>query len=283
MKRDSKSIETTSRRQFTRAMVTAAVAAPIAASMVGCSRPEPSTPTGSPTPTSAPTAAATASQTGTTGTHRADCACEAITHDGYTEITFSGFDLEEHIPPMGIDGGGSLIVDSRNKLKTLSTGSGPFTYLEDGVADPDDRYGEIEAVMVITETDTKPFVRVAVYNGLLPSTQLLLWYQNIAQIPQGDDTDFPPVPFPDNDPDVRFVGGRETNPFRMTVKTKKLNGRKSSYKKNRPHRFKHADGGSMARHFRIGQWRLVNGTQVLVGGSGAENYAFFVRYGDIQP
>ena len=37
MKKDSNSkVETTSRRQFTRAMVTAAVAAPIAASMAGC-------------------------------------------------------------------------------------------------------------------------------------------------------------------------------------------------------------------------------------------------------
>jgi hypothetical protein len=282
MKKDSNSIETTSRRQFTRAMVTAAVAAPIAASIVSCKGPGSSTQTGSPTPTGAPTAAPTAAQPATTGTS-GKCPCEAITHDGYTEITFGGFKEEEHIPPMEIYGGGSLAIDSRNKLKTLSTGSGPFTYLEDEVADPDDRYGEIEAVMVVTETTTKPFASVAVYTIPLPGAQLLLWYQDIAQVAQGDDTDFPDAPFPDNDPDVRFVGGRDANPFRMTVKRKKLNDRENSHKKNRPHRYKHADGGNMARVFRIGQWRLVNSAgTMLVGDKGAENYIFFVRYGDIQ-
>ena len=282
MKKESYAkVVATNRRQFAQAVVTAAVAA----SMVGCKTSEPSTQPGSSASPGAPTTAPTTSQPGTTGTTKADCDCQTTAHQGYTEITFKGFVTpEEHIPPMEIFGGGSLTIDSNHKLKTLTTGSGPFTYLEDGVSDPDDRYGEIEAVLVVSETTSKPFVSVASYTALLPGTQLLLWYQDIAPVAQGDDTDFPDGNFPDNDPDVRFIGGREANPFRMTVKRKKFGAGTKSHKEHRPHRFKLTDGGSLARNFRIGQWRLVDSTgATLVGDTGAENYTFFVRYGDIQP
>src|SRR5262249_3421204 len=154
-----------------------------------------------------PTAPPTPSKPGATGATQADCACQTTTHQGYTETSFGGFMVpEEHIPPMEIYGGGALTIYSPNKLKTTSTRNGPFTYLEDGVSDPENRFGEIEAVLVVSETNSKPFVSVAAYTGLLPGTQLLLWYQDIAQVAQGDDTDFPDVNFPDNDPDVRFSG-----------------------------------------------------------------------------
>ena len=289
MKKDSTSIEMTSRRQFTRTMVTAAFAAPIVASIAGCQTASPTntpgaTPTAAPTggPSPSPTASPTA-QTGTGGVHPQEpCPCKATIKNGYTEISFGGpGGPEEHIPPMRIEGGGSLTIDSKNKLK--KTGSGPYNYVEDGV-DPGDQYGNIEQAMVITETEDEPYLSTVIYVGFQQPTQLWLWYQDISKTPADpDDTTFPSATFPDNDPDIRFVGGKGSNLFKIAVKRKKLD-EAQSHKKNRPHRYKHGDGGGMARHFRIGQWRLVDSAgTTLVGHSGAENYTFHVKYGDFQP
>jgi len=277
MKKDSKSVETTSRRQFTRTMVAAAVAAPIAASMVGCDRGSNAPPVETPSPAGPSTAptqqAATANQN----------PCTLTVRDGFTELSFGG-DLgpEEHIPPMGF-GGGSLTIDSRHKLKVDGPGSGPFTYTEDGVSDPDDQYGDINGATVITETATKPFVRVAIYSGLQPGAQLLLWYQDISAMPQNDDDAFyPPVTFADNDPDVRVIGGQGPNPFKIVAKKKRLDPDKS-HKAMRPNRFRQTSGGALARHFRIGQWRLVNSAgTTLVGAGGDENYTIYLRFGAFQ-
>jgi hypothetical protein len=285
MENESNPTETTSRRQFTRTIVTAAVAAPIAASLAAC-RPEPSppgtTPPGSPTQPGTPSASATTTPTQTSG----PCPCTATPHNGYTEISFgsAGGHVDEHIPPMRIDGGGSLIVDSRHKLKPNGTGNGPFTYDEDGVADPDDRYGEIDRVTVLTEIATEPFLQAVIFSGFQPGTQLWLWYQNISPTPADpDDTTYPPVTYPDNDPDIKFIGGRKPNPFKLFVKKKRL-VESQSHKKNRPRRYAHTGGGVMARHFRIGQWRLINSAgATLVGASNDDNYTFYVRYADIQP
>jgi|GEM_PF-2194546 len=284
MENESNPTETTSRRQFTRTIVTAAVAAPIAASLAAC-RPEPSppgtTPPGSPTQPGTPSASATPSPIS------GPCQCPSTPHDGYTEISFGNDHpggTEEHIPPMRIDGGGSLIVDSRHKLKPNGSGNGPFTYDEDGVTDPDDRYGEIDRVTVITEIATEPFLQAVIFSGFQPGTQLWLWYQNISPTPvDPDDTTYPPVTFPDNDPDIKFIGGRGANTFKLFVKKKRLDESKS-HKKNRPRRYAHSGGGVMARHFRIGQWRLVTSTgTTLVGANNADNYTFYVRYGHFQP
>jgi len=279
MKKDPNSVETTSRRHFTRAMVTAAVAAPIATSLAGCGKGAgPATNSTSTSPPATPTAT-TSGGTGVTGD------CTAIQKNGYTEITFgpAGAIVEEHIPPMDIGGGGSLVVDSHNKLKTTDTGTGPFTYVEDGVQN-DDRYGDIAAATVITETTANPFLSIVMYTGFLPGAQLLLWYQDISPNPEGDnDTGFTTPTFVDNDPDVRFVGGKGTNLFRMVVKRKALE-ESNSHKPQRPHRYKHTGGAGLARHFRIGRWRLVDRNDaMLVENSGADDYTIYLRYGHYQP
>jgi hypothetical protein len=272
MKNESKSLETTSRRQFTRVMVTAAVAAPIA-SMVGC-KTEPASPTN--TATGTPTGSPTGSST-------VVCPCKPVEKDGYTEISLSGIiHPDEHIPPMGIRGGSSLVVDSRNKLDTTDTGMGPFNYVEESGISDIHRYGEIQQAIVVTERPDEPYLDVVFYLGFQKGTQLWLWYQNISDDPvDPDDTTFPAVTFPDADPDVKFIGGRGVNKFKMVVKRKKLEDSKS-HKKNRPNGYKHTPPGGV-RHFRIGQWRLVNGDTTLVGNSGADNYAFYVTYADFDP
>lgn len=277
MKKDSNSIEMSSRRQFTRAMVTAAVAAPMAASMVGCGTGSSGPPAAS-MPAAGPSAAATDRAPLTTGENP----CTRTVRDGYTEISFGGSSkIEEHIPPMFFRGG-SLIIDSRNKMNETGSGNGPFTYTEDGVSDPNDRYGDIRGATVITETTDVPFVKLAMYSGLLPGAQLLLWYQNISATPQGDDDAFyPPVTFSDNDPDVRVIGGRGADFLKIIIKRKKL-GTGKSHKSKLPNRFTHASGGGLARHFRIGQWRLVNGATTLVGASGDEDYGIYLHFGHFQ-
>ncbi|MCM3900939.1 MAG: hypothetical protein ND866_04470 [Pyrinomonadaceae bacterium] len=278
MKKDSNDIEMSSRRQFTRAIVTAAVAAPIAASMVGCGSGSSGPPAGS-TPAAGPSAGPTDRTPVTTGENP----CTLTVRDGFTEISFGGpLAGEEHIPPMGFRGG-SLIIDSRHKMKVAGSGNGPFTYTEDGVSDPDDQYGDIKGATVITETTADPFVKLAIFSALQPGAELLLWYQDISPTPQGDDdVTFPPVTFPDNDPDVRVRGGRGANPFKLIIKRKRMDAGKS-HKSKRPNRFRHASGGGLARHFRIGQWRLVNSAgTTLVGASGDDDYSIYLRFGHFQ-
>lgn len=278
MKKASKSVETTSRRQFTRTMVTAAVAAPIAASMVGCGGGSAPPPAGS-----TPAAGPSASPTDRAPVAAGENPCPRTVRDGYTEISFGGpLTPEEHIPPMGFRGG-SLIIDSRHKMKVAGSGNGPFTYTEDGVSDPNDQYGEIQAATVITETSALPFVKVALYSALLPGAQLLLWYQDISATPQGDDdVTYPPVTFPDTDPSVRVSGGRAANPFKIVIKSKRMDMGKS-HKSKRPNRLTHASGGGLARHFRIGQWRLVSRTgTTLIGASGDEDYSIYLHFGHFQ-
>jgi len=264
MKKDPSAPERTSRRQFTRTLVTAAVAAPIAASMAGCKN-EPSGPT-----------------EGAKVRRDEPCLAKTTVGNGYTEITCDApVSPEEHIPPMGIDGGGSLIIDSRHKF--LVSGSGPYTYVEDSVPNVD-RYGDIETVRVVTEMTDTPFVKHVIYAGFAPGTQLLLWYQDISQSPQDpDDTTFPNTSYPPNGSDIRIVGGKGANLFKMAVKRRAFDTDKS-HKKGRPNRFKHVGGGGMARHFRIGQWSLVNSAGApLVTQSGDERYQFYVWFGDYQP
>jgi hypothetical protein len=188
---------------------------------------------------------------------------------------------------MEIYGGGSLVVDSKNKLDTSDTGVGPFNYGEVEPIDNHDRYGEIEQVVVIIETGlgAPPFFDAVILKGFSAGTQLCLWYQDISPSPvDPDDTTFPAVTFPDTDPDVKFIGGRGANKFKVVVKRKRFDTPSQSHKKNRPNRYTHSAGGPMARHFRIGQWRLLKSDgSMLVGQSGADNYTLYVTYADYIP
>ena len=277
MKKDSNSLESTSRRQFTKAIVTAAVAAPVAASLAGCEKGPGGTPPAS-TPSPGPSAVSSA------GTAASTTECCTITPQaGITEISFAAaLGIEDHIPPMRLDGDGSLVIDSRIKFAESGTGTGPFTYTEDGITSDDDRYGDITGAVVISEISTQPFVKISVYFGILKGAELLLWYQDISEPPVGDDVTYLPGTFPDDDPDVRINGGRAANKFKLTTKRQKLDIGKS-HKPKRPNRFKQKDGGVLARHFRIGKWRLINGTTTLAEGQGDDNYTLYLRFGHFQP
>jgi hypothetical protein len=268
--KNSDSIETNSRRQFTRTILTAAVAAPILASIAGCKG------------TTEPTPPGGASPSGTTGASTTGL-CTPVEKTGYTEIDFPQGILEEHIPPMLIGGGGSLIIDSKNKLKEEAggVGMGPFNYVEDGVADAE-RYGVIRQILVIEELAEPPLLKVTLYKGFLSpgtGTQLLLWYQDISPSPVDPlDTTYPAATFP-ADPDIRVVGGKGANTFKMVVKKKRLDPPGLSHKPGRPHSLKHSNGGLLARHFRIGKWRLEDSAgATLVETQGADNYTFHMVY-----
>lgn len=160
--------------------------------------------------------------------------------------------FEEHIPPMGIDGGGgSLIVESRNKL---TEGGTRLEYVEEGIDNPD-RYGELDQLRVISELLDPPYVRDVRYTGFPDGCALLLWYQRIKP-GQECQYDFE-TPYPAQ-PDVHIIGGhKDVRFYKMTVTNKQLTSREPSFKCGRPHRYKHPDHDADPKHFRLGRWRVV--------------------------
>lgn len=261
MKNDNDSSEKTSRRQFTKAALTAAVATPIAASMLACDG-------GKKTAESSP------------AKNSSECPVEVKEEDGYLQIDYDAeITPEDHIPPMGFDGGGSLTIDSKNKL--TEKGGGPYTYEDDVVTVPHDKYGEINGAFVITEYKIKPFLKRVEYNSIQPGAELLLWYQDIdPRNPSGsDETDYKPLPSPLPEPDIRVKGGGGGRVLTITSQRKKFDPSKS-HKKNRPHRFRHADGGGPGSHFRIGRWELKRGNTTIVGAQDDDNYQIYLYFED---
>jgi hypothetical protein len=280
--------ETTSRRSFTKSVVATLVAGPIAASIVGCQKSQNQNTATASNQASPPCPTPPTTMAETTGP-------QIITCD--PKLPF-----EDHIPPMGIDGGGSLRIELRNRLK-LQTGGPPFTYLEVDGLEEHDRFGELEKVRVISELRPTPpdtiYVTDVTYFGLPAKSQLLFWYQKVKGPdpgPDDPDSEFDPVPpsgYPDNDPDVRIVGGDGTNFLKITVKHKKLlNKHEKTHKLTRPFRFKHPADGSvpgLGRHFRIGQWRIVGNDGITAvedaahnkfESKGADDYRLYVTFGD---
>ncbi len=262
MSRQKKESTSTSRRQFTKGVITAAVAAPIATA-VACKTDN-------------------ANNTNRAEANQSPEPCELREHDGngYSIITWERMPPEDHIPPMGLEGGGSVIIDSKNIFRETPSGSGSFTYDEDPNVIPNNlRYGDIESVTIITENASKPYLSHSYYNGFQPGTQLWVWYQNILTTPTGDDTDFDNI---GADPDLKINGGRAANGFRIVVRQKKFDYEKS-HRKNRPHRYRHVNI-SGERHFRVGKWQFLNAAnQVLFQENGADNYRFYIEFGHYQP
>lgn len=263
MKEDPKSTETTSRRQFTKTIVTAAVAAPIVAT-VACKRGEEPKQT-----------------TNVAKTEK--CPVKVVEKTGYVESIWD-FPIhgEDHIPPMDIEGGGSLIIDSKNKLEKKSgSGSGPFRY-EDVTAEEHDLYGEILGATIISEMKEAPFLHISNYTGFLPGAKLYLWYQFLKNSSGSNETDYEEPNYQPNNPDVIIKGGRGANKLSITIKMKEFDKSKS-HKVNRPHRFKHLKGGGVPKHFRIGQWRFVNSAdQEIVMGTGDDNYTIYLEFDHYQ-
>jgi hypothetical protein len=185
---------------------------------------------------------------------------------------------------MGIDGGGSLIIDSKNKLKKKSSGSGRYIY-EDGASEQHDLYGEILGATIISEMKEAPFLHIANYTGFQPGAKLHLWYQFLKDSPGDDETDYEDPNYDLNNPDVIIKGGRGANKLSITIKLKSFDEKKS-HKVKRPHRYRHLKGGGIQKHFRIGKWRfvrLVNGSdQEIVMGAGDDNYTIYLEFDHYQ-
>ena len=276
MNEESAVREKTSRRAFKRSVVAALASAPIVGSMVGCTSQGNQNPT---VTTTAPTPSGTATPTPTpsTGPVKKSSCNPVPCHD-------------DHIPPMELEGGGSLRIELKQKLAKTNN-QPPFVYQEDGIQNPAlERMGNLKYVRVITDMDDCPFVLDDLYGPFSPGAKLQLWYHNI-KTPQDigdlDDVTFDPSQtFPTSaPPDVSIVGGAgQSNVFQMTLKSKKLSNKIKSHKRHRPNRYLHEDGSGLARHFRIGQWRIVDSSgTALFEHSKAENYHFYLTYDDFQP
>jgi hypothetical protein len=261
MSKQKEESKRTSRRQFAKTAVTAAVGA----SMIACQR-------------NGKDQRAAADKT-----DHSRCPATITQGNGYIATTCDAeITPEDHIPPMGLEGGGSLIIDSKNKFDVSGTGTGPYTYVESGPPIPHNRYGQVSGGTVIAETDTGEFFTKVDYTFVPPGAHLLMWYQDInPRNPSGsDEVDYLPLPNPLPDPDIRIQGGKTGDLFKITVKRKALQADKS-HKKNRPTRWRHTGGGGMANHFRIGLWRFVdpsNHDATIVEGSGDENYNIYLKF-----
>jgi hypothetical protein len=230
----------TSRRNFTKAIVTAAVAAPVVASLTNCGKPKEQ----KTEMTSAPS----------DGPKINGCFGAGLPGTGV---------FTEHIPPMGIDGGnGSLIIETHNKLQLRA---GTTSEYEDVNENPNDRYGEIKNVRVITETGKLLYLEDVRYGDTLPDgCQLQLWYQRISATaptpaptpPQPADCIYDPREDFKRPADVTIKGGRGGQFFRMTLPSA-LGPEENTFKCGRPTRYKHADASTARSHFRVGQWRMV--------------------------
>lgn len=251
----------TSRRQFTKAVVSAAVAVPIMAS-VACK---------SDNTNNANSVASTATSK--------TCELQEADGNGYSSLTWARKPPEDHIPPMGIVGGSSLIIDSTNIFRETASGGGTFTYDEEPSLPNNKRYGNIEGVTIITEALSVPYLTHTYYNAFQPGTKLWIWYQNIKATASGDDTDFDNI---GADPDMKINGGKGADGFRIVIGRKKFDYEKS-HRKNRPHRYRHVNIGG-ERHFRIGKYQFLSASnQVLFEHNGADNYRIYLEFGHYQP
>lgn len=230
----------------------------------------------SPQPGAATPAPAT---TSATGPQKSDC-CPP------------GAGSESDLPPVILGGYESVRIEIEKPLK-LTNAAPPFTYTH---ADPTGttpgpgptkRYGNLLEVRVITERTTIPYVTDVRYFGLPAGSQLFVWYQPITtspSTPNNSDCGFQEPNFPPDDPDVRVKGGTGgANPFQITVKHQRLMDTPiPTHKCARPHRYKHRGIPGLGRHFRIGQWRIVNSAGAIVSagfeGSGDDDYTLFLLF-----
>ncbi|MDQ3821309.1 MAG: hypothetical protein M3362_27015 [Acidobacteriota bacterium] len=170
-----------------------------------------------------------------------------------------------HEPPVIIDDG-SFKVILKDTLSSTDTHA-PYTYMKSGGDN-----GDLVSVRVLTEGENFGDV---LYYDFLKGTQLWLWFERLK--PQSNDCDCNygnDAGFPDNDPDARILG----DPVKIILRDDKLKDREPTHKPNRPNLYTHR-GQNWGRHFRIGQWRIVSSSgMVLVGGRGADTYTFHLSF-----
>ena len=175
------------------------------------------------------------------------------------DICFSSGGVEEHIPPMGVTDGGSLILETTGEIEK----NGSY-YVQKAPAD-EDRLGDITKVTVITETASRPYLSVNRYYVLPPNAQLFLWYQRLKPNPGTNECDFEAISFDPAHPDVTIQGGNKTanRPLRMSF-PEDLKPKEKTHKCKRPHKYVQPDKSGSQGHFRIGQWRLVDGGKNVI-------------------
>src|SRR5438105_1427447 len=175
MKEHSTSPDVTSRLNFTKAILTTLATAPMAATALSCR-----TETGP---------KATDKEALVAGPKQTNCASNSTL-------------VEDHIPPLEIDGGGSLHLEIKNKLQNSGVTK---VYKEESSLPSNQRFGNLLMVRVLTETTTKPYVTYYEYSGFPDGSQLWVWYLDIqGSTGSGDDCQFGGL---QTDPDVKILGG----------------------------------------------------------------------------
>lgn len=260
MKEDAPSHEQTSRRQFTKAIMTAAVAAPIMTS-IACRQPDPSPPSPPKSDTPVPTGP-------------------------IQEVCFKvgGGGVLDHIPPMGFDGGGgSLLIETTTPLKKVGSG-----YEDDADITSEDKLADIKAVVVITELAKYPYVTITRYSGLPVNSKLLLWYQFLKNAPGQDFCDYQPSTFT-GPHQAQILGGNKAanRPLQMTF-PEDLKQKEKTFKCKHPHKYRQADKQGNSGHFRVGQWQIVSGSTILFSDNVnsaniPEHFRFYVTFDSFNP
>lgn len=272
MKNDNDSSEKTSRRQFTKGVLTTAVVLPVVASISCQTAPCPPPPP-PPTELNPPT-----------GPTMGKCFP-------------SGGGTLEHIPPMGFDGGGgSLLIETTTPL--VKNGA----VYQDVPAIPDDKIGDILEVRVVTEMAKRPYVDDVRYYLLPPDCKLRFWYQYLLASPGPNDCQYQPIPnFDVKTHDVEIIGGKKSASPPRTLSMsfpEDLKAKEKTYKCKHPHRYRQADKTGNSGHFRVGQWRIVdiNGNVVKDNVTGKpfednvnnattipEHFRFYVTFDHYEP
>lgn len=260
MSNEDKSVKT-SRRHFTGMAVTAAVAASLAACKTGSDSTNQASAVNQSSDTPCP---ANVQKRGTQN---------SILFDTQNRQFFT-----DHIPPMIIEGGGSLQLDFKWSLNESGSGTGPYTYTETGVPTGGDQYGQIYGAVVVAETDKMPLIYT---EGPFPAgTQLRLYYQHLKVTPSGPDPDEVEYGSINSDPDVVIKGGKTGEPCSVWVRQKRLERNIKSHKGPQPKRARHPNDSGARKHFRIGRWAFVNSdaTTTYASAEGHHNYIIYVNF-----
>ena len=232
MEDQSKQIEKTSRRNFTKTMIAAAVAGPIIASMTGCPKPPASESCTCPEP-----------QPG-----------EPIK----CEFKIPGMETEPHEPPIIVTNG-SLRLDLNRELIASRIGPGVRNYQ---YKLREEYYTEINRVQVLSERER--YISTYYYYLNFRQAYLGLWLQkNTATMPNQDPVWDPPT---SGEPQILFSFYRN-GPYNYLALETDLELTQSRFKRLRRFRYEHPVY-SPNQAFRLAKWSLFYPTpaNVITGG-----------------